>query len=258
MNEKKDDKVIENLKNLFETWFKKEKSEVIQDIFREIYRDDYPEEANPDSFVSLTDLRTLVKNLNVSPGKTFIDLGCGRGGPGLWIARETGANYVGIDFSENALKQATHRSVDFKIDGTSKFQVGNISSLNFLENSFDGALSIDTIVFIPDPLTAIKEVARILRPKAFFAFTSWEYKKSPRHKEYHSYLRDAGFKIKNYSETPNWKPRQQKVWQKTLELKDMLIKEMGRDGAFPYIMEAKQYLPQLNDLRRILAVAMKM
>ena len=257
MSEKKDEKVLENLKILFDIAFKKERSESYRDIFREVYRDDYPEEANPDSFVTITDLRTFVKNLNVGPGKTFIDLGCGRGGPGLWIARETGANYVGIDFSENAIKQANHRSADFKIEGTSKFQVGDMYSLNFPENSFDGALSIDVISFIPNPLAAIKEAARILRSKAFFVFTTWENKTSHKNNDYRSYLRDTGFKIKTYSETPDWKQRQREVYQKTLELKDVLIKDMGRDGTFAYIMEAKKYLPELNDLRRILAVAMK-
>ena len=257
MNEKKDEKVLENLKNLFELVFKKEKSESFRDIFREVYGDDYPEEANPDSFVTITDLRTIAKNLNVGRGKTFIDLGCGRGGPGLWIARETGANYVGIDLSENAIKEANRRSEDFKIDSTSKFQVGAIHSLNFPENSFDGAISIDVISFIPDPLAAIKEAARILRPKTFFVFTTWENKRSHKINDYRPYLQNSGFKIKTYRKTPDWKQRQRKVYEKTLELKDVLIKDMGRDGAFAYIMEAKMYLPVLNDSRRILAVAMK-
>ena len=257
MSEKKDEKVLENLKVLFEQVFKKERSESYRDIFREVYGDDYPEEINPDSFVTITDLRTIAKNLNIGSAKSFIDLGCGRGGPGLWIARETGANYVGIDLSENAIKQAQDRSLDFKIKGTTKFQVGNMYSLNFPTNSFDGAISIDVISFIPDPLAVIKEAARILRPKAFFVFTTWEDKKSQKINDYRSYLRESGFKIQSYSETPDWKQRQRDVYQKTLELKKLLIKDMGRDGAFTYIMEAKGYLPILNDLRRILAVAMK-
>src|SRR5665648_722041 len=108
MSEKKDKKVNDNLKALFEQVFKKERSESYRDIFREVYGDDYPEELNPDSFVTMTDLRTIAKNLKIGPGKSFIDLGCGRGGPGLWITRETGANYIGIDLSENAIKQAQH------------------------------------------------------------------------------------------------------------------------------------------------------
>ena len=258
MSETKEEKALKNLKNLLEMMFKEERSESYRDIFREVYKDDYPEEVNPDSFITITDLRTIAENLYVGPGKTIIDLGCGRGGPGLWIARETGANYVGIDLSENAINQATHRSLDFKFEGTSKFQVGNMCSLNFPENSFDGALSIDAVSFVPDPLAAIKEVARVLRPKAFFAFTSWENNKSRRFKEYRSHLRDAGFEIKTYHETPNWKQRQREVYQKTLDLKNVLKKDMGRDTAFAYIMEAKQILPLLNDLRRVLAVALKL
>lgn len=258
MSEEKDEKVLENLKNLFDVIFKKERSESFRDIFREVYGDDYPEEANPDSFVTITDLRTIAKNLKIGPGKTFIDLGCGRGGPGLWIARETGANYIGIDLSENAIKEAQHRSVNFKIKGIAKFQVGNMHSLNFSENSFDGAISIDVISFIPDPLAVIKETARILRSKTYFVFTTWENKNSNIINDYRSYLEDTGFIIKSYSETPDWKKRQSKVYQKTLELKKELIKDMGRDGAFAYIMEAKRYLPTIDDTKRILAVAMKM
>lgn len=258
MNEKKDQKVLDNLKVLFEQVFKKERSESYRDIFREVYGDDYPEDANPDSFVTITDLQTIAKKLNISPGKSFIDLGCGRGGPGLWIARETGANYVGIDLSENAIKRAQHRSMDFKMKSSAKFQVGNICSLNFPENSFDGAISIDVISFIPDPLGVFKEAARILRSKAYFVFTTWEIKKSRVLNSYRSYLLDSGFSIISYGETPDWKKRQSEVYQKTLELKKELIKDMGRDGALTYIMEAKRFLPTINDSKRILAVAMKL
>jgi len=245
MSEKKGNKVLDNRKVLYEQVYKKERSESYRDIFRKVYGDDYPEEINPDSFV-------------IGSEKSFIDLGCGRGGPGLWIARETGANYIGIDFSENAIKQAQDRSRDFKIKGTTKFQVGNLYSLNFPTNSFDGAISIDVISFIPDPLAAFKEVSRILRPEAYFVFTTWENKNSKISNDYRSYLRDTGFSIKSYSETPDWKKRQSEVYQKTLESKKLLIKDMGRDGAFAYIMEAKAYLPIIDDVKRILAVAMKM
>lgn len=258
MSEEKDDKILENLKTLFENVFKKERSESYRDIFREVYGDDYPEDANPDSFVTITDLQTIAKKLNIGPGKSFIDLGCGRGGPGLWIARETGAHYVGIDLSENAIKKAQHRSVDFKMKGSAKFQVGNMCGLNFSENSFDGAISIDVISFIPDPLAVFKEAARILRSNAYFVFTTWENKNSQVLNSYRPYLRNTGFSIKSYGETPDWKKRQSEVYQKTLELKKDLIRDMGGDGAFAYIMEAKRYLPTINNSKRILAVAMKL
>jgi ubiquinone/menaquinone biosynthesis C-methylase UbiE len=257
MNEKIEENVLENLKILFENVFRKERSESYRNIFREVYKEDYPEEANPDSFVTLTDLRTIAEDLNVSRGKRILDMGCGRGGPGLWIARETEANYVGIDLSENAIDQAKQRLLNFKIDGTADFQVGDMYSLNFPENSFDGALSVDVISFIPDPLVVFKETARVLRPETRFVFTTWENKTSQKINDYRSYLRDAGFNVISYIETSDWKERQRKVYQKTIELKKVLIKDMGRDGAFTWIMEAKTFLPLLDNLRRILAVAKK-
>ena len=257
MSERKEKIILENLKKMFNLTFQQERSESYRDIFRETYKDDYTEQANPDSFVTLTELQIIAKNLNVEPGKTFIDLGCGRGGPGLWIARETGANYIGIDFAESALEEAKRRALNTKIDGEFEFQVGNMYSLNFPDNHLDGAISIDVLSFLPDPFPAIKETARILHSKAYFIFTTWELKKLEIYKDYHPYLQDAGFEIKSYEETPNWREHQQEVYQKTLELKDVLIKDMGKFVALSFINEAETYLPILNDLKRILAIAMK-
>lgn len=257
MSGRKEKIILENLKKMFNLTFQKARSESYRDIFREVYKDDYPEEANPDSFITNTDLQIIAKNLNVGPGKTFVDLGCGRGGPGLWLAQETGANYIGIDFSENAIEEARRRLFDIKIAGNFEFQVGSIYSLDLPENSFDGAISIDVLSFLPDPLPAIKEAARILRSKAFFIFTTWEVNAWDKLKDYRPYLQDTGFKIKSYKEPPEWKQRQQEVYQKTLELKDVLIKDMGKFVALSFINEAETYLPILNDLKRILAIAIK-
>jgi hypothetical protein len=35
----------------------------------------------------------------VTPDQTMVDLGCGRGGPGLWLASRAGAHLIGIDAS---------------------------------------------------------------------------------------------------------------------------------------------------------------
>ncbi len=89
---KEEGNITLNMKKLFNTIYKGERSQSLRDIFRKVYGDDYPEEANHDSFVTTTTLQNFVRYLNVGPGLTFVDLGCGRGGPGMWIARETGAN----------------------------------------------------------------------------------------------------------------------------------------------------------------------
>jgi len=246
-----------NMKNLFEQMYRKTKSESFRDIFREVYGSEYPEEANPDGFVSNTDLQNIVDHLNVGPSDRIIDLGCGRGGPGLWISRKTGAAYLGIDLSENAVKQANERVKAFGIEGNVKFESGDICSLNFPDNSFNGAFSIDVLSFIPDLPKTFLEISRLLRPKSNLVFTTWEKKNVVKIKDYRQYLLNSGFDIKIYEEVKDWERRQREVYENTLKLKKILIKDMGRDGAFVYILDAKTYLPGLKDSRRIFVVATK-
>ena len=257
MSNERIENVQKNMKNLFEQMYRKTKSESFRDIFREVYGSEYPEEANPDGFVSNTDLQNIVDHLNVGPGDRIIDLGCGRGGPGLWISQKTGVAYLGIDLSENAVKQANERAKAFGIRDNVKFESGDISSLNYPDNSFNGAISIDALIFVPDLPKTFFEIARILRPKSNLVFTVWEPKKLNEKKNFRAFLLNSGFDIRRYEMVKDWERRQREVYEKTLELKKILIKDMGRDGAFPWILDAKTFIPGLKDSRRIFVVATK-
>ncbi len=72
----------------------------------EVAAPDLPPEVEPFSFVSASLLRHVAQALGLSPGQTLVDLGCGRGGPGLWLAREADVSLVGVDFSSVAIDQA--------------------------------------------------------------------------------------------------------------------------------------------------------
>lgn len=61
----------------------------------ELAAPDLPPEVEPFSFVSADLLRHVAQALHLSPGQTLVDLGCGRGGPGLWLAREADVSLVG-------------------------------------------------------------------------------------------------------------------------------------------------------------------
>ncbi len=236
-------------------WYKQKKSQFIRDMYKKIYGNDYPEEADPDSFVTMTDLHNIVKFLNVKPGETFIDIGCGRAGPGMWIAREMSAKYVGIDISEIAIELASQRIVDFGLKDKAKFLVANICATNFSDNYYDGAISIDTLTYIPDKMKAICEIARILQSDASFVFTTWETPATA--SDYRPLLRKAGFKIMIYNEISNWEQLQHDFYEKVIEFRDILIRDMGKDGSLPWIKEAKENLPYLKDWRRIFGVAKK-
>lgn len=253
--DKNSNEIQTNMKFLFEQLYKGYKSESLKNIFREIYGSDYPEEANPDGFITITDLNNFIKYLNISPGDRFIDLGCGRGGPGLWIARRTGANYVGVDLSENAIMSAIKLNENLESPFDIEFEQGDFSSLNYPENYFNGAISIDALIFATNLPETFLEIKRILAPEANLVFTAWEPKIFDEKMNFRLLLLNAGFKIIIYKVINDPDNRQQQVYEKILEQRKSLIKDLGREVAMVWIWDAKSFVPGLKN--RIFVVATK-
>src|ERR1700720_2803869 len=80
-------------------------------LYLETFGEEYPADEATDGYITRSELREMVDALHVGPGQKIVDLGCGRGGPGQWIAGATGAALVGIDFSSIALEQARARAL---------------------------------------------------------------------------------------------------------------------------------------------------
>jgi ubiquinone/menaquinone biosynthesis C-methylase UbiE len=236
-------------------WYKQKKSKVVQDIYREIYGNDYPEELDIDSFVTMTDLRNIAKFLKIKPGETFLDIGCGKAGPGLWIAHEKSTNYVGIDLSDVAIELAKKRIREYGLKFKVEFYVMNVCSTTFSNDYFDGAISIDALTYVQDKVKGINEILRILRSDASFVFTAWETPTTIT--DYRPILQEAGFEIIIYREILNWEQKQREVYEKFIESKSILIEDMGKEGALPWIEEATRNLPCLNQWRRIFGVIKK-
>ena len=142
----------------------------------ELAAPDLPPEVEPFSFVSADLLRHVAQALHLSPGQTLVDLGCGRGGPGLWLAREADVSLVGVDFSPIAVDQATHRAALFGLADRARFVVGDLTSTGLPDASADAAVSIDAFHFAADPAAAAAEARRVLRPARRLVLTNWQPK----------------------------------------------------------------------------------
>jgi hypothetical protein len=66
-----------------------------------------PEWLVPFSIVDGPLLERIACELRVRKGDTFLDLACGAGGPGLWVAERTGASLIGVDFAPSAIAAAS-------------------------------------------------------------------------------------------------------------------------------------------------------
>ncbi len=119
-------------------------------------------------------LGRLVAGLRIGPDRRLGDLACGLGEPGLWLARATGADLVGVDWSPVAVAEASSRAGGFVPPGRARFAVGTLQATGLDDGELDAAVCLDAIFFAPDRIAALREVRRVLRPGGRFLFTADE------------------------------------------------------------------------------------
>ena len=211
------------------------KKSVVQKIFSEVYGDAAPpEEVLPFSFITKSDLDIACTSLRLNSKHTFLDLACGTGGPGLWIAKKTRAKIIGIDHSFKAIEEAKIRVKEFGLDGNAEYTVGNAESIGIKSHCMDGVVSFDALWAPNDKIAVFNEIKRILRPTGILVFTTWEQ----RINYYQEIATETGFKIQSYYETANWENLQRSVYKRWIESEELLVNKMGRNAADLLIQEA--------------------
>jgi radical SAM superfamily enzyme YgiQ (UPF0313 family)/ubiquinone/menaquinone biosynthesis C-methylase UbiE len=226
-------------------------------IFRRVYQAEYPQTAKPYSYISNTELRWMAESFTQHGGQTLVDIGCGHGGPGLWLAREIGANLVGIDSTASAIAIAQQRISEFSLTGQARFLLGDFCHTGLDSLGYDGAISIDALVFVADKSAALSEVNRILKKQALFIFTTWEFPASTTWENHQTLLEKTGFEVLRYIEPDGWKQRQRQVYEGILAAKETLIQEMTETVAQAWITDALSGLRDIEQARRIFVVARK-
>jgi MPBQ/MSBQ methyltransferase len=108
----------------------------------------------------------LTTELGVTAGVPLLDVGCGRGGPGLHLAREFGFDITGLDLVPYNVGQATANAKEHGIDAT--FVVGDATEIPFVSGSFPACTAIDSLVYVPERWAVINEIAGILEPHGAF------------------------------------------------------------------------------------------
>ena len=109
--------------------------------------------------------RLVHETLDAQPGQRVLDVGCG---PGFYVAeladRVGNAGFaVGVDVSAEMLNLAKRRC-----EGRTNvaFHEASATALPVDASSFDAALSVQVLEFIPEVDAALAEIRRVLRPGA--------------------------------------------------------------------------------------------
>ena len=103
----------------------------------------------------------LVSLLDPQPGEKVLDIGCGTGNH-LIMFSKMGLNVSGLDASSQMLAKARVR-----LGHKSDFKIGTAEDLPFDDNEFDLAVLINTLEFLDNPLSALREAGRVAKNRVF-------------------------------------------------------------------------------------------
>jgi ubiquinone/menaquinone biosynthesis C-methylase UbiE len=152
----------------------------------------------------------------VEEGDTVLDLGCGSGyaARALREAKNAGRAY-GLDGAPEMVRNARAYTDDPDV----AYVVGDFQSLPFADDSIDHAFSMEAFYYAPDPVGALEELRRVLRPGGTFScavnyfeenehthewqenisidMTLWNYE------QYRGAFREAGFYVAEQDTIPD-------------------------------------------------------
>ncbi|WP_420125931.1 methyltransferase domain-containing protein [Longimicrobium sp.] len=119
----------------------------------------------------------LLSFIDLPPGGTFVDLGCGSGGDLAALAArhpDPAARFIGIDAAETGVAAAAARSAhDPRISIRQHRLVGGQVPLD--DGGVDAVYSHNLLECIGDRDAFVREVARVLRPGGVAVMAHWDF-----------------------------------------------------------------------------------
>jgi ubiquinone/menaquinone biosynthesis C-methylase UbiE len=202
------------------------------------------------NFATVGQLERMAADLHLQPGGRLLDVACGTGGPGLFVARATGATLVGLDLSSVGTAIAAQRAHRLGIDA--EFIVGSVTSAGAIPGSIDGAMSIDSLQYVPDKRAAFAEITRALKGSGRLAFTAFELDpgivtgfpvlgEDPVG-DYRPVLEEVGLTVETYEQTPGWEERLTAAYSAVVAAEQQLRPEIGDAAMDSYLLEMSMTL----------------
>ncbi|BCV21588.1 class I SAM-dependent methyltransferase [Moorella sp. Hama-1] len=107
-------------------------------------------------------LESIVKGLNLAPGGTILDVGCGTGIliPYLQAAVGPAGRVVALDIAESMLKQAQSKGFPANVE----FICADVMEIPFPAATFDEVICNSAFPHFPRKLEALNEMARVTKP----------------------------------------------------------------------------------------------
>lgn len=107
-----------------------------------------------------------------APGESILDVGCGTGSLTFTLAKNPGLKAISaIDFSPVFVEAASRANTDPRIH----IRQADACALPFADDSFDRAMSLLVLHFVPEAQKAVAEMRRVVRPGGVVAAAVWDH-----------------------------------------------------------------------------------
>ena len=132
----------------------------------------YGDDLGQSGWLTADELERFAVWLDLGPGSRLLDVGCGSGGPALWLAAQTGASIVGVDQVEDGIVNARRLAEERGLADRARFaRVDARGRLPFDAGSFDAVISIDVMCHLPNRLEILREWQRVTASGARVLYT---------------------------------------------------------------------------------------
>ena len=108
--------------------------------------------------------RAMVDQIARAPGETVLDVASGTAGVAIQLARRTTARVVGVDLTEQMLRQGNTNVARAGLARQIGLAAGRAEQLPFRDASFDALTFTYLLRYVDDPKATLAELARVVRP----------------------------------------------------------------------------------------------
>lgn len=115
----------------------------------------------------------LAESAAVPPGARVLDVGCGFGGSGLWLARDRNCRVTGVTISPVQARRAAEQARADGFDDRVSFLVMDANHLDLPAASFDVVWVIECSEHLHDKAAFIAACSRVLHPGGKLALCAW-------------------------------------------------------------------------------------